>query len=280
MKKLYYIAVLIVFIICKEQIVVNGVTALDLWSSKLFPLLFPTFILADFLLSSDIPNFITAKLGGLYEKIFRVNRYGLFVFIVSMIAGTPTNAKMLYELNKNNVISDNDVTKILGHSILFNPFLIVSYGGIKLLIVFWISNILTGVLMRGFNSDVINNTYTYFKFRFNLNDSINKNVTILLNILGTITFFSCLIGVIPFSNIYVRYFFISFLEVTNAISFCSNFLNNNLMLLALALSVGSFSIFIQIKSILKDTSINFKYILISRLICACICESLIKCLAT
>lgn len=261
--------ILIVFIIRKDLVVLGATNALNLWVKTLFPLLFPTFIMSDILIASGFIEIISDKFGNRFAKIFNVSNNGLYILLISMLCGSPTNAKNIDNLYKSKSIDKNDVTKLLIMSTFFNPFLIVNFGGIKCLMIFWISNIINSLLYRNkYISKSINRPTT--NIVFNMNDSINKNINSLLSILGIITVFSCLINIFSF-NIESRLLLSIFLELTNALNIISNYFDSNIYLYLIAYSFGGISIFMQIKSILKDTFIDFKLFVTTRCSLACIC---------
>ncbi|MDE6292258.1 MAG: hypothetical protein K2L98_01095, partial [Bacilli bacterium] len=98
-----------------------------------------------------------------------------------------------------------------------------------------------------------------------------NNINILLNILGTITIFLMLANILPINIPFIKICFSGILEVTNGLNKINLFFRGHILydyLVLFILSFGGLSIFIQIKSILKDTSLNIRYFFISRLLCA------------
>lgn len=279
--KILSLLLLILFIIRKEIIISSSINALNLWVNTLFPLLFPTFVLSDLITSSGIVNFISNKFGKFFSKIFNTNSNGLYILLISMLCGSPSNAKNISILYKNNSINRNDITYFLIFSTLFNPFLILSFGGIKCLIIFWISNLINAYIYRpkkNKNSTQFNHTIK----KFNLNDSIDININLLLKILGVIVIFSCLINILSY-NYKSRLLCSLLFEVTNSLNIIHTFFHNNLNLYLMAYSFAGLSIFIQIKSILKDTFIDFKLLVCSRCSLAFICiiiSTITQCIAT
>lgn len=270
MKRLLVIILFCIFIIHKDIVVISALEGLNIWIYKLFPLLLPTFILSDLVLSTDLIDILVKRFGDIYKKIFKNNKIGLFIFLISILSGTPNNAKVLSELKKNNILNDSEINKVLCSSIMFNPLLIISIGGIKLLFILIISNIITGIMLR--NIKVIDSNTDYkIKYKFDINDSISKSINILINILGTIVVYSVIINLIPFNNVYLKLFSNILFELSNALNFNSMFFNNSLIVSGIIFSFGGLSIFTQIKSILKDTFIDFNLLIKSRLICTCIC---------
>ena len=269
MMKIIYILILILFSCHKEIILQSSLIGLNIWIYKLFPLLFPTFIIIDLILSTDLIDNITAKLGSIYKKIFKNNKYGLSVFIIGLIAGSPSNIKVLKKLKDKDLISDLEINKILTGSIFFNPLLIISICGIKGFFILMISNLITLFIFRNIKVNIRNGDLS-LKSNINITDAIASNMNILISILGTIVFFSVLINIIPIKNIYVKLCINILLEISNSLNFIDLFFNNNLYFYLIAFSFGGLSILMQIKSILKDTFIDYKLYILSRLVVTCI----------
>lgn len=267
MKKLLTFMLFICFIINKNAIIYSASEALNIWSKSLFPVLYPTLILSDVLLASGIINKIPKILYNIYSRIFKTSPYGLFVFLVSVFAATPTNAKILKDLYDNKLIDKNSLSKILSQTIFFNPILILTFSNLKVLIIMWVSNILTSFILR--NKLVSNDTTLKdINFKFNINESIEKNMKTILNILGTLTLFLSLSSIIPIKNQILKTFISGILEITSGFSRIKLYLTsplNDLMML-IFVSLASFSIIMQIKSILKETKFDSKYFYVSRFI--------------
>lgn len=267
MKKLLTFILFICFIINKNAIIYSASEALNIWSKSLFPVLYPTLILSDVLLASGIINKIPKILYNIYSRIFKTSPYGLFVFLVSVFSATPTNAKILKDLYDNKLIDKNSLSKILSQTIFFNPILILTFSNLKVLIIMWVSNILTSFILR--NKLVSNDTTLKdINFKFNLNESIEKNMKTILNILGTLTLFLSLSSIIPIKNQILKTFISGILEITSGFSRIKLYLTsplNDIMML-IFVSLASFSIIMQIKSILKETKFDSKYFYVSRFI--------------
>lgn len=267
MKKLLTFILFICFIINKNAIIYSASEALNIWSKSLFPVLYPTLILSDVLLASGIINKIPKVLYNIYYRIFKTSPYGLFVFLVSVFAATPTNAKILKDLYDNKLIDKNSLSKILSQTIFFNPILILTFSNLKVLIIMWVSNILTSFILR--NKLVSNDTTLKdINFKFNINESIEKNMKTILNILGTLTLFLSLSSIIPIKNQILKTFISGILEITSGFSRIKLYLTsplNDIMML-IFVSLASFSIIMQIKSILKETKFDSKYFYASRFI--------------
>ena len=267
MKKLLTLLLFILFIVNKNAIVLAASEALNIWSKSLFPVLFPTLILSDILLASGLISKIPKFFYDLYSKIFKTSPYGLFVFIVSIFGATPTNAKILKDLYDSKLIDKNSLTKILSQTIFFNPILILTFSNLKVLIIMWVSNVLTSFILRDalVSENPLKDSYN---FEFNLNKSIEKNMKTILNILGTLTVFLSLSNIVPIRNTIMKTFISGILEITSGFTriklYTVNPINDILMLIFT--SLASFSIIMQIKSILKETKFDSKYFYTSRIL--------------
>ncbi len=267
MKKLLTLLLFVLFIVNKNAIVLAASEALNIWSKSLFPVLFPTLILSDILLASGLISKIPKFFYDVYSKIFKTSPYGLFVFIVSVFGATPTNAKILKDLYDSKLIDKNSLTKILSQTIFFNPILILTFSNLKVLIIMWVSNVLTSFILR----DALvseNPLKASYNFEFNLNKSIEKNMKTILNILGTLTVFLSLSNIVPIKNPIMKTFISGILEITSGFTriklYTVSPINDILMLTFT--SLASFSIIMQIKSILKETKFDSKYFYTSRIL--------------
>lgn len=267
MKKLLTLLLFILFIVNKNAIVLAASEALNIWSKSLFPVLFPTLILSDILLASGLISKIPKFFYDVYSKIFKTSPYGLFVFLVSVFGATPTNAKILKDLYDSKLIDKNSLTKILSQTIFFNPILILTFSNLKVLIIMWVANILTSFILR---DALVSETpfQTSYNFDFNLNKSIEKNMKTILNILGTLTVFLSLSNIVPIRNPIMKTFISGILEITSGFTriklYTVSPINDILMLTFT--SLASFSIIMQIKSILKETKFDLKYFYTSRIL--------------
>lgn len=276
MRNIYILIILLMFIVHKDACILGSSEALVFWSKSLFPILFPTFIIVDLILSTNLIKYISNFVGRIFSILFKTSKFSSFIFIISMLCGTPTNAKILKRMYDEEYINTNELNKMLSFSILFNPFLIISFAGVKVLFIIWFSNFITGIILRNKYTS-ISCDFKYNPIKFNLGDSITSNMNIILNILGTVTVFMTLSYALPFINPIFNVISSSILELSTALYKNKLYLNSEYLYLIM-LSFGGLSIFMQIKSILKDTLIDYKFLIKSRIIT--ILLSLIICCLT
>lgn len=253
----------------RDDIVFSVLSSIDLFNRSIFPSIFPIMILSDFILSTKIIGWLSSCLGNLFSKVFKLSRISIYPFIMSMVSGSPSNAKYISDLLNNNYISKDEAIKLLCICVNYNPLLIFSLtsylrfrDSLLLLLLNIFCNILVGVLIRNVKVDI--SYCEYIPKRFSLINSISKSINSLFNILGIIVLFNILNSVLPFKHPLIM----GILEITNGFSLLNGFNVNygrKFIYSALLISFSGLSILTQIKSILGDT-LNYSLFYISRII--------------
>lgn len=231
--------------------------ALNMFLNKVFPSLFPFFIAIDLLTHTDIIKALNRFLSPLMNKIFNVSGSGSFPFIMGLISGYPTGAKIIANFRKNNICSKNDCEKLLAYTNNSGPlFILGTVGtgfflsteiGYLLLITHILACITVGIIFRNYNSTYKRNTenvvskLSFDNFSTTLSNSIFSSLKTCGMILGFIIFFSLVINILltsgilhlldflPFSD-WISGCFISFLEITNGLNFISSISVKNISL--------------------------------------------------
>ena len=276
-----FVSIIFIFTNNKDvaEVIIN---ATNLFLRKVFVSLFPMFIINDILINLNIPYYFYLVFNKLFLKVFKTSGLGAYVFIMSLISGTPSNAYILKELVEERSLSYEEASHFLMFTYFSNPlFLTIMLGSIfdskttlKIILIHYISNILIGILERGKAPKITHQSFQLETRKRNgiLIKSINKSISTLLMILGTVTFYMLLTYIItyPFQkNILLKTCFSGFLEITNGLN---NLINLNIYskikeIIAIAIiSFGGLSIHTQIKAILEDTQIKYKYFLKGRLL--------------
>ena len=276
-----FVSIIFIFTNNKDvaEVIIN---ATNLFLRKVFVSLFPMFIINDILINLNIPYYFYLVFNKLFLKVFKTSGLGAYVFIMSLISGTPSNAYILKELVEERSLSYEEASHFLMFTYFSNPlFLTIMLGSIfdskttlKIILIHYISNILIGILKRGKAPKITHQNFQLETRKRNgiLIKSINKSISTLLMILGTVTFYMFLTYIItyPFqNNILLKTCFSGFLEITNGLN---NLVNVNIYskikeIIAIAIiSFGGLSIHTQIKAILEDTQIKYKYFLKGRLL--------------
>lgn len=244
-----------------------------IWFKNIVPNLLPMFIITSLIVSSNLIINICNLFGKIFSKIFKTSKYGVFVFILSIFTGSPSNAKYIKDLIDNKLISKDEGDKLLLFTTNYNPLLIYSLltlyldkkTSIILITIIILSNIIIGLINKNMKYEKIKNNYN--SKSINLSKIIKETIDTLLMILGTLIIYNIIINILPINNPIIKNIFNGALEITTAlnnIKFLNINTNFKILLSIIYLSFGGISIHTQIKSILPDT--NYKLFLKNKLL--------------
>ena len=127
--KLTKITIIIFFILIllkKEIIYITIYRTTILWFNNIVPNLLPMFIISSLIINSNLIYNICNLLGKPFEYIFKTSKYGIFVYLLSLISGSPSNAKYIKDLLNNNLITKEQSNKLLTFTANYNPLLIIN----------------------------------------------------------------------------------------------------------------------------------------------------------
>ena len=271
----------IIFIFKNNKEVANVILeAVNLFFKKVFVSLFPMFILNDILINLNIPYYFYLLFNKLFLKVFHTSGLGAYVFIMSLISGTPSNAYILKELVELEKLSIEEANHFLTFTYFSNPlFLTVMLSTIfnarivlKIILCHYIANIIIGILMRNKAPKIVTNQkHTQNKSKSSIIKSINKSISTLLMILGTICFYMLLTFIVTNllpDNLLIKTLISGFLEITNGLNTITSlniFIQIKEIIASAIISFGGLSIHTQIKAILEDTNMNYSYFLKGRI---------------
>lgn len=286
MKKLeILIVVFFIFLILANSIEIMDSIRLsfNICINNLFPSLIPFMIISNILIKFNFINDLSDILGKFMNKVFKVSKNSSFAFIMSILSGTPSNAKYLNDLFNNNLIDTNDIQKCLNFCHFTNPIFILGTIGFtflhdkKLGLIILVSHYLSSIIIGLFNHKeelivtskikINNSKKNFIKI---LTESIYSTINTLLLILGIITCFliiTCLVNKI--FNIPNDYKFLyGLLELTQGLNFLeiSNLsIKTKTILASFLVSFGGFCIHAQVFSILDNKKIRYFPYFLSRL---------------
>ena len=252
--------------------------------NNLFPSLIPFMLLSNILINYNFIDDLSNIFNKVMTKIFKVNKNCSFALIMSIMSGTPSNAKYLNDLYKSKLISIKDIKKCLNFCHFTNPiFILGTIGytflgnkkmGLIVLISHYLSSFIIGLFNRKDNDIIdikINKNNTNNNFINVLKQSINSTIDNLFLILGIIT--TCLIITCILNNIFNinnDYKFIyGLIEVTQGLKYLSlsNFsIEIKTILSSFLISFGGLCIHAQVFSILDNKKIRYLPYFKSRLI--------------
>lgn len=258
------------------------IDAVNLFFKRVFVSLFPMFIINDILISANTPFYFYKIFNKIFKMLFKTSGICAYVFFMSLISGTPSNAYILKNLVEAKKITNEEASHYLYFTYFSNPLFLIMMLSlifemktvIKIILIHYISNIIIGFIIRK-KAPRINENKLIGNKKENIGNvlikSINRSITTLLMILGTVVFymlFSYIIANILNINGLSKVLLQSFLEITNGLNLLKT-LNISIKIkeiIAIAtISFGGLSINTQIKAILEDTDISYSPFLKGRI---------------
>lgn len=275
--------ILLLFIFINNQSVKRSIiTGTELWLTKVFPSLFPMFIMSELLSSYHLPEILANTLGKIFHKIFRTSTYGVFTLFMSLIAGTPSSAYILKNLTEEKKITEKEASHLLKFTFFSNPLFLITMLSLIfpsqnqliacIILIHYFSNVIIGFLIRPSVS------LPYHKIAYDKKDNnigsilsiaIKKSLNTLLLILGTICFYLMISEILTTSSPFLNVLIKGFLELTQGLNSLLKLSTNSFIKAILSLSFISFgglSIHTQVKSIIADTQISYLSFLKGRLL--------------
>ena len=291
MKKKYqelFAVLIILFIylgifINPSLIIESGISSINIFKTKLFPSIFPFFVLASLLLELGIATKISNKLNPIFKRLFHVEGNSSFIILVSIISGFPSGSKYVVESYKNKTIDKATANYLLTFTHFANPLFILGTCGLilnslslayKILIIQIISNLILGIILRPkeiISSKKINN-YQNKSFLEVLPKAINDAIKLLLFMLGSITFFmffSKLLTSFLSLNTFFETIITGILDMTSGISLVPSIDTTNYirgLLVLTFITFGSFSVHLQVLNNIKEEDLEYKYFFFGRII--------------
>ena len=228
-------------------------------------------IISDFLYS--YLNFSSlSALGDIFERVFKINRAGLYPFALGVLCGFPLGVKCTAELYRENKLSRDEAERIIGFCNNTGPaFLVSGIGlglrgsvgeGVLLYAAMTLSAIAVGYIFGIGKHYTVSADTALKKKSFSLTASIKNAGLGTLNICSYLTFFACLVGLlrntIGESLVYLS--LLPLLEVGSAASILSKtkLLQDvqSLALTAFAIGFSGLSVHLQALSFISDTDIR------------------------
>ena len=264
-------------------IIESGISSINIFKTKLFPSVFPFFVLASLLLELGIATKISNKLTPIFKKLFHVEGNSSFIILVSIISGFPSGSKYIVESYKNKTIDRNTANYLLTFTHFANPLFILGTCGLilnnlslayKILIIQITSNIILGIILRPkeiITSKKINN-YQPKSLLEALPKAINDAIKLLLFMLGSITFFmffSKLLTSFLSLNPFFETIITGILDMTSGISLVPSIDTTNYirgLLVLTFITFGSFSVHLQVLNNIKEEDLEYKYFFFGRII--------------
>lgn len=247
------------------DIKMSVIDSVNLWLNTLVPSMVPMYLITDLLLNYGLSYHLFS--------LFKTNK--CILIILSLLLGSPANAKYICDFYKDEYIDLNNANYLLTFAYSPNPLFILGIApslsiAIKTLIFIYITNIINAIIFRKLNKKeyICEKRFKVRSFSEVLESSIYKSFKILVLILGIVIVYGIIntfVNMIMPDNAFIK----AILEMTNALSYM--LYSDNTKWFTFACVFGGLSIHTQIKSILEDTPVNYKYFLYGRVIASSIC---------
>ena len=267
---LLILTVLTVSLLFSDEISHSVKSGLSLSVNVIIPSVFPFIIISDFLYSAF--DFSELKfLNRSFEKLFGVNRSGVYAFFLGILCGFPLGVKCVRDLYMSGELSKDEAERLIGFCNNTGPaFLVCGVGaglrgstaeGILLYIIMVISAIAVGMLFGiGKKSTAI--TPSPSRKDFSLTLSIKNAGINTLTICSYLTFFACACGLLrKLLGETVTYISIlPFIEIGSSSSILSKtrLLTDfqSFAVTAFAVGFSGLSVHLQALSFISDTDIR------------------------
>ena len=302
-KKYYYLlgAIILLFayfgIFCFPTVMINtSINALLIFREKLFPSIFPFFVLSFLFINMGYPVILSKYFKKIMNCIFHLGENSSFILLMSMISGFPSGAKYIVKDYEAGYISKDEGNHLLVFTHFANPLFVLGTCGLllgnkrlayKIFIIQLLSNIVLGILLRPkVRKETVKKevelppTPNILLF---LPDAINETMQVLIFMLGSITIFqfftNCFLLFFNESN-FTKVIFSGFMDLTTGISLVPT-LDFSLKIKALMMlnfiTFGSLSVHLQVINVIKKTDLSYYNFLIGRVLQSVIASILFLC---
>ena len=266
MKRKITILLIMTFIILifknYEIVLKSTLDATTIWLNKVFPYLFIMIIIQDLLINLNFSSFF--------------KNTAIYIFIMSLLSGTPSGTYIISKLKEQNIISKEYANTCLIFTFFANPLFLYSilnsiflskFITIRLMLILYLTNL---ILYFIYKKDLPSNGKSINTNEINLSSSIKTSINTTITVLGVITFYLILSNIIitEFNIIYpFNIFFKGFLEMTQGLaSLINSSIKFKEVIAMIFISFGGFSIHTQVSCILNEANLSYKYFFKGRII--------------
>ena len=264
-------------------IIESGISSINIFKTKLFPSIFPFFVLASLSLELGIATKISNKLNPIFKRIFHVEGNSTFIILISIISGFPSGSKYISTSYKEKTIDKDTANYLLTFTHFANPLFVLGTCGIilnslslayKILIIEILSNIILGIILRPKKVITLKEKNTIYNKNIleALPKAINDAIKLLLFMLGSITFFmffSKLLTNFLSLNSFLETIITGLLDMTSGISLVPTLTINSYLkalIILTFITFGSFSVHLQVLNNIKEEDLEYKYFFIGRIL--------------
>ena len=269
----FVIALFTAGLLIKTQSVTEAVSdGLLLCADAVIPALFPFFVVSGLMINTGMVSLLGKFFYPVASKLFKTSGKGAVVFVIGLLCGYPTGAKVVADLYSDGSIQKEEATRLLAFCNNSGPlFVIGTVGtlmlgnfklGVVLYIIHAVSAVICGVIL-GLFSKQKNVSQKEEIITASLGEAIAKSVeravVSILNVCGYVVFFACVTALIkPYVS---NCFLLSLLEVTaGAKEIVASGLASQsiLILLSGAIGFGGVCVFFQVQGTVAPSGLSVK----------------------
>lgn len=259
-----------------EQVTNGANLSLKICATSVIPALFPFFVVSGIFVNTGISHLIGEVFTPVSKLLFKISGTGAFCFVMGLLCGYPTGAKVICDMYKSGTLSKKESERLLAFSNNSGPlFVIGTVGnlmlgdkktGIILYVIHAISALFTGVMLSFFckkSKDQTSNKIVAINLGKAITKSIEDAVKSILLVCGYVVFFGSVISVAE--TFLKNPFLLSLIEVTTGAKMITSSLLEDKMMLSLlsgSMAFGGICVLLQVRSVIADTDLSARtYIL-------------------
>lgn len=206
---IYIFIILELLILFNSNIIIKSVNSSSLmFIKKIFPSLFPTMVIGNILIKSNVYLIIPKKIKAFLFKKFNFSNSTMELFIISLITGSPSSAMYINNYLNGGLINKKEAEALLCSTHFINPLFIVAGVGVGvfnnvkigfvLFIMLFISTLIKIYLnknnFKNSKKKIINIKNT--NLITNITSSIKESINALLLIFGIVVIFNILVSLV------------------------------------------------------------------------------------
>lgn len=272
-------------IFCFPNIMINSsINALLIFREKLFPSIFPFFVLSFLFINMGYPLILNKYFKNITRKIFHLSENTTFILLMSIISGFPSGAKYIVKDYNNNYITKEEGNQLLLFTHFANPLFVLGTCGIllnskrlayKILICQLLANIILGILVRPKNITITKKKEVVFSTPSLISilpDAINEAMEVLIFMLGSITIFQFFTNCfLLFTNesVLFKTIFTGIMDLTSGINLVPTLsisIELKALLMLIFITFGSLSVHLQVINAIKNTNLSYTNFFIGRIL--------------
>ena len=253
-----------------EQVTKGANLSLEICATSVIPALFPFFVVSGILVNTGISHLIGEIFTPVSKLLFKTSGTGAFCFVMGLLCGYPTGAKVIADMYKSGTLSKKESERLLAFCNNSGPLFVIGTVGISMLgnkkigivlyVIHAISALFTGVMLSLFNkkaSTQILNKIVAVNLGRAITKSIEDAVKSILLVCGYVVFFGSVISVVE--TFLKSPFLLSLIEVTTGAKMITSSGVEEKMMLSLlsgSMAFGGICVFLQVKSVIADTDLS------------------------